>query len=559
MRITQSLIAAWAASGVVAAADDAAFGAFRGWLKERGASFGATLSFGVDVATGLRGLLADDTISAGTELFSIPGSTMLTVDVAREKGTVWQRYASGTGSGAEDDELLSPTHSAFALFLLEQRKEGSAWQPWMKVLPDSFEGFPLFYGEDDLKELQASPVARVVRLDQDAVARDHGLFTAKAWPELGIEDFRWARTAVKSRVFGLRSLSGGKLKEEIVAMVPLADFVNHPPEGPVEQNVLPSYDVESGAFSFKALKDIHVGEGIYWDYGFKSNRNSLQRYGFVSKDRVALTDMPLFFKFTEHLGPEAPGRSAKLVLIKAAQDAGQLAMEADGTVMHELSLSLLGPNAERLLGHARFMSTHINPKDAVNLYQLCPGTYCIAIGLQSERRALHKIVEILDALLSEYSTSASDDKEILDGDISHKDGSRWQGLVVRYGEKRILRGFQNMVAAIDPLFDLSPDELKAAVAEKWSDPRSDIHKYVQQNLTMLVERAAAATAAKAKSDAEAAAKPDASKATPPAGRASALNGYENYMLLPALAFLAGAGYIIYSKVFADLGDRKSVV
>merc|ERR1711957_106050 len=153
-----------------------------------------------------------------------------------------------------------------------------------------------------------------------------------------------------------------------------------------------------------------------------------------------------------------------------------------------MGLNLLGTHAEKLLGHARFMALNFRPEEAKYLEELCPDTFCRAVGLTSERQALHKLVELFDALSLEYNSTLAEDKELLDGGISFLDGARFQGLVIRYGEKMILRGFRNIVGMIDPLFDLSPAEFEKAVADKWARETSTIHRYVSENLTAMVTK-----------------------------------------------------------------------
>lgn len=466
-----------------ASAESDVFATFRKWLLDRGVVFTAQIEFGVDEATGLRGLLAPKGAANGTEVFRLPRALVLTTDDAREKSSTWSKCSA---EGKADD-ILSPVHTAFSMFLLEQRAEGSEWKPWVDVLPSSFDSFPLFWGEKEINELQSSPLRKVIELDRDAVGKDHRIAEART-PGLGtLEDFKWARSAVKSRVFGLKTLSNGALTEEIVSMVPLADFVNHPPEG-VAENVRPSYDVETGVFKMVAIADIAPGAGIYWDYGFKSNRNSLQRYGFASEARIPLTDMPLMIRLTNIPGDASPARSKKFEMIERERKASRLMMEENGSVLHELSLSLGNQFFRDLIGHMRFHM--LQPaKNLSVLEDYCGSTYCRPVSLANERQALHHLVELLTQLADQYPTSAAEDKEMLSGDQGKalSEGQR-NAVIIRIGEKKILKGFGNVVRAIDPLFDLSPWALAKTVGEKWTDARSDIHGYVRVNLTALVEQ-----------------------------------------------------------------------
>jgi len=265
--------------------------------------------------------------------------------------------------------------------------------------------------------------------------------------------------------------------------VPLADFINHPPDGVVEANVQPFYDVKSGEFIIRTTCDVKKNQGIYWDYGFKSNRSSLLRYGFTNVQRIPQTDMPLFFKLGEFGGTDAD-KKIKTDIMEAAKKSGTLAMDPDGSVMHEFSLTMCGPHAERLLGHMRFMA--LKPDSSMNLDQICGDTYCKPISVMNERLALLQLQRILKNLISSYATTVDEDKVLVEQKMAPRDGVKWDTLLIRYGEKRILHGFVRMLGAIDALFKLSPDALATEVAKSWSKKESDIHRYVQETVTSLV-------------------------------------------------------------------------
>eukprot|EP00929_Paragymnodinium_shiwhaense_P023686 TRINITY_DN14776_c0_g1_i1.p1 TRINITY_DN14776_c0_g1~~TRINITY_DN14776_c0_g1_i1.p1 ORF type:complete len:537 (+),score=98.79 TRINITY_DN14776_c0_g1_i1:49-1659(+) len=458
-------------------AEEDGFIDFLNWARERGAGFEASLTVGEDSKTGLRGLLAGSALPKGAELISVPKDLLLTDSVVQsETNPAWQQCCAGR------DSVRGKIHTAFALFILQQRKEGSDWYPWASALPDAFDEFPLFYSPEELDGFQRSPVRRVIELDQESVDADFSTIS-RAMPGLTIEEFRWARCAVKSRVFGLKSLSKNRLSQEVIAMVPLADFVNHAPDG-VVVNVSPEYDVGSGKFSFVTTRDIQAGEGIYWDYGFKSNRASLLRYGFTSMSRVPRTDLPFFWKLTDFPEEGQPYKASKLAQIEAAKRAGALAIDPDGTVLHELSLTVTGKDAEKLLGHMRF--SVLDTDNETVLGGCCGDTYCQPISADNEKRALAHLIAVVQRLLDSYPTSANEDKAIIDsGKLSFSDGAQWHTLVVRYGEKKILFGITRMIGALASLFDLSPDDFQKQVKERWNNPDSDIHRYVLTTVTEL--------------------------------------------------------------------------
>merc|ERR1711966_374304 len=102
--------------------------------------------------------------------------------------------------------------------------------------------------------------------------------------------------------------------------------------------------------------------------------------------------------------------------------------------------------------------------------------------------ALQQLGSVLENLSAQYTTSVAQDKDILDSSkLSSADGARWHGLVVRYGEKHILKGVGNIVRAIDPLSDKNPWALQEEVSARWNNDKSDVHQYVKHNLTALVE------------------------------------------------------------------------
>merc|ERR1711964_254616 len=77
-----------------------------------------------------------------------------------------------------------------------------------------------------------------------------------------------------------------------------------------------------------------------------------------------------------------------------------------------------------------------------------------------------------------------------DGQLASKEGVPWPILVLRHGEKLALRGFADVLGALDALFEMSPWALAEFVAVKFGDgsPRpSGVDSYVRNNLTSLLD------------------------------------------------------------------------
>lgn len=456
------------------------FASFFAWLAEHGAEFGVEVDIGMDSMTELRGLVVKGPVAKGMAVFTIPSQLIVTLSIVQEKGAFWQQCRR---DGKDSLNIMSTVHASFALFLLEQRAIGSPWQPWVASLPKDFNGFPLFYSPEDLEGLQASPLRRVFDMEVGTLNKDYATLADKGLT-FTLAEYKWAKAAVRSRVFDLSRLPAGNFENPVIAMVPLADFVNHPPDG-VKENVIAVYNVSTGRFYFEALRDISPGEALYWNYGFKSNRHSLSTYGFVAKGSISSTDMPLFFRLTEFPGVQGNAKEWKLKQMEVAETQGSLVVDPDGSVLHEFALALQGRDAERLLGHMRFMVWR--PRTPELLAEYCGNTYCKPITLATEREALRHLAKLLQRMLESYSTSVTDDKELLEGGIMPSSGAPWQTLVIRYGEKQILHGFLRVLQALDPLFDLSPWALSKSIDERWNNNRSDIHNYVREDLRRLLE------------------------------------------------------------------------
>lgn len=55
--------------------------------------------------------------------------------------------------------LLSPKHSFLTTYILQEEERGkeSYFHPFIDILPKSFENFPIFFTDEEKKELEGSP------------------------------------------------------------------------------------------------------------------------------------------------------------------------------------------------------------------------------------------------------------------------------------------------------------------------------------------------------------------------------------------------------------------
>ena len=71
-----------------------------------------------------------------------------------------------------------------------------------------------------------------------------------------------------------------KCANELLAMVPIADMLNHR----AKPNVVWSFDHNLQSFTMIATKAINPGQPIYDSYGKKSNLQYLKNFGFALAD-----------------------------------------------------------------------------------------------------------------------------------------------------------------------------------------------------------------------------------------------------------------------------------
>ena len=104
-----------------------------------------------------------------------------------------------------------------------------------------------------------------------------------------MDDYLWSRATILSRAFRIYpeghldeslEINKNKCTNELLAMVPIADMLNHR----ATPNVVWTFDAKLQGFTMIATRDIQRGEPIYDSYGKKSNSQYLKNFGFALKD-----------------------------------------------------------------------------------------------------------------------------------------------------------------------------------------------------------------------------------------------------------------------------------
>eukprot|EP01048_Picozoa_sp_COSAG05_P023751 COSAG05_NODE_5276_length_1217_cov_1.228086_1_plen_194_part_01 len=157
---------------------------------------------------------------AGDTLLDVPFSLMMTLNTAQ----------AGPLARVISEKQMSPT-IILALHLLNEKLNASSFfQPWISLLPHSFET-PLFWADEEVKLLEGSTIISVVRRRKSAMQSDYdSLFgellteypTVFTKDDYSFEAFQWALCTVWSRAFVFNIDS-----QLVPVIVPFADMFEH--------------------------------------------------------------------------------------------------------------------------------------------------------------------------------------------------------------------------------------------------------------------------------------------------------------------------------------------
>jgi hypothetical protein len=163
------------------------------------------------------GLFSGGLIKKGSTLIHIPPRSVLSL-AGFKCGEFGKRLVRGVyiHPGVH---LHAPKHTFLALALLEQ-KNGGWFSAWIQTLP-VLVPLPFFCAADVLaRELAGSPLLDTItgqkeQLDSDFASIRRALLGVMPF---SLDDFKWARSVVSSRVFSIGEDCG---------MIPVGDLFNH--------------------------------------------------------------------------------------------------------------------------------------------------------------------------------------------------------------------------------------------------------------------------------------------------------------------------------------------
>ncbi|KAL0094670.1 hypothetical protein J3Q64DRAFT_1629571 [Phycomyces blakesleeanus] len=270
------------------------------WLESNGATLSENIEIGDYRSEGAgRGITAKNDIKEGEILFSLPRSLLLSPLTSR------LRQEPGIGDKLDNLEGWLPL---ILCMMYESQKPDSFWKPYFDILPKTF-STPMFWGDDDIKGLEGTDiVGKIGKSDAEAMFESNILPIIKSNPILfdenihTVELFHICGSLIMAYSFTDEVATNAnkpiKNKEdedededdededededeegaELIAMVPLADTLNHKTGF---NNARLFHEPEF--LEMKAFKDIRKGEQIYNTYGDLCNADLLRKYGFVDE------------------------------------------------------------------------------------------------------------------------------------------------------------------------------------------------------------------------------------------------------------------------------------
>eukprot|EP00466_Bigelowiella_natans_P019656 jgi/Bigna1/91120/estExt_fgenesh1_pg.C_890029 len=159
----------------------------------------------------------------------------------------------------------------------EGEGEGSFFEPYISILPESFPTIPLFFTDKYLKMLKGSFSLGKIARRLEHLRDEYNAIVAKvpSFKRHSLQDFIWARLVIITRIFGI-TVNGVKTD----GLVPYADMLNHK----IPRETAWCYNDDSQGFSITTVTPIGRGEEVFDSYGRKCNHRFFVNYGFALDD-----------------------------------------------------------------------------------------------------------------------------------------------------------------------------------------------------------------------------------------------------------------------------------
>ncbi|XP_020112116.1 fructose-bisphosphate aldolase-lysine N-methyltransferase, chloroplastic [Ananas comosus] len=325
---------------------------------------------------------------------------------------------------------------AISLFLLREKAMGDAspWRPYLDILPRQTDS-TIFWSEEELLEIQGTQllsttigVKEYVKSEFDQVedaiiVRYKDLFPST----ITFLDFLWAFGILRSRAFP-------RLRGENLALIPLADLINH---SDAITSGDPSWEIKGKGlfsreliFSLRTPVPVKSGEQVYIQFDLsKSNAELALDYGFIESrsDRQAYT-------LTLEISESDPFYGDKLDIAES-NGLGETAY---------FDIVLGGSLPPQMLPYLRLVA--LGGTDAFLLESIFRNSVWGHLELPVSRANEETICRVVryacKSALSSYRTTIQEDEELING--GNLDRRLRIAVGVRAGEKKVLNQIEDI-------------------------------------------------------------------------------------------------------------------
>ncbi|KAG0174351.1 hypothetical protein DFQ28_006666 [Apophysomyces sp. BC1034] len=427
--------------------------AFWSWLEQNG----ATLSDGIEFKdysneNAGRGVVATKDFKEGDILFSIPRKLLLSEYTSKLRKL-----------DAMDENLDSMAGwNPLILSMMYENRADSFWKPYLDILPRTF-STPIFWNKEDLKELEGTDVpAKIGKPEAEDMFKEEIASVIKGHPELFDENIHTLdlfhicgslvmaysfhdERGVKDKGYELDS-DDEELEEELgkdlIAMVPMADMLNHK----TGFNNARLFH-EADRLEMKAIISIAKGDQIYNTYGELCNADLLRKYGFIDENNpfdICELDEDLVMSICANKDDDDQLREKKIDFLMGEgilEDC--FVLDNDYQIPPEL-----------------IITAHVlkSSKDEINI--MIEKDKLPKPNLTPEIKDL--ILKVLEKRLARYPTSLEDDLVALEADDLRL--NKRNALQVRIGEKQVL------LETLKNLKNMTPRTASKRSAEKDERP-----------------------------------------------------------------------------------------
>ena len=388
----------------------------------------------------------------------IPKSHIITLEMAKASPIGAKMVAAGLN-------LLSPKHCFLTTYILqERRKESTFWKPYLDILPECYDNFPIFYTEDERQWLKGSPFLKQVYEKIADIDEDYATI-CRAVPEYSqfpVAEFSQVRMAVSSRIFGMQ-IDGVKTD----GFVPYADMLNH--RRPRQTSW--TYEQSRNGFIIESLEEIKRGEEVLDSYGKKCNSRFLLNYGFIVLNNDANE-----FPFKLQLRADDEHYVTKRNLL-----------ENQFVTTYRVQATTEEQVFSDYLAHLRFIELD-DISIVPQLIQTCQDedkrsfkvTLIPPISIENERKVLQHAQAMAQKALGKYPTTLEEDTELLKS--SSLTQNQRNCVLMRQGEKEILHWYLNLATKVLSLLDMPKKDVKKA------SKNSPYEQYIQNSIIPLLKK-----------------------------------------------------------------------